>query len=78
MSVVSLQLPDSLLKQLSILAERDGISVDHLLALAAAEKVSALLTIEYIKERGRSGSREDFEALLSKVPAVEPDELDRL
>jgi len=78
MNTVNLQLPDSLYKQLSTLAERDGISINQLLTLAAAEKVSALMTVEYLKERGRHGSREDFEAVLAKVPRVEPEEYDRL
>ena len=78
MSTVKLQLPDSLYKQLSVLAKEDGISIDQLITLAAAEKVSALMTAEYIKERGKHGRREDFEAVLAKVPSVEPEEYDRL
>ncbi len=78
MSTVSLQLPDSLYKQLSLLAKQDGISITQILTLAAAEKVSSLMTAEYIRERGKEGRREDFEALLAKVPSVEPDEYDRL
>jgi hypothetical protein len=76
--MVKLQLPDSLHKQLTLLAERDGIAIDQLLMLAAAEKVSALMTVEYLKERGKQGKREDFDALLAKVPSVEPEEYDRL
>ncbi len=78
MSTVNLRLPDSLHKQLSVLARQDGISVDQLITLAVAEKVSALMTVEYIKERGKQGSREDFEAVLGKVPSAEPEEHDRL
>ena len=78
MSPVNLELPDSLYRQLSLLAEQDGISVNHLITLAAAEKVSALMTVEYLTERGKRGRREDFEALLAKVPSVEPEEYDRL
>jgi hypothetical protein len=78
MNMVHLQLPDSLYKQLSALAEQDGVSVNQLLTLAAAEKVSALLTVGYLQERARQGKREDFETLLAKVPSVEPEEFDRL
>ncbi len=78
MSTVNLQLPDSLYKQLSVLAKQDGIPIDQLITLAAAEKVSAIMTAEYIKERGKQGKREDFEAVLAKVPSVEPEEYDRL
>ena len=78
MNAVKLQLPDSLYKQLTVLAEQDGVSIDQLLTLAAAEKVSALMTAEYIRERGREGRREDFEAVLAQVPSVEPEDFDRL
>jgi hypothetical protein len=75
---VELQLPDSLYRQLALLAERDGVSVDQLLTLAAAEKLSALLTVDYLKERAKGATRADFEALLAQVPTVEPPDHDRL
>ncbi len=76
MSIVEVKLPDSLYRQIRILAERDGISVDQFLATAAAEKLSALLTTDYRAER--AGTREEFLRLLDKVPDVEPEEYDWL
>lgn len=79
MSTVEVTLPDSLYRQIQILAERDGISVDRFLATAAAEKLSALLTTDYLAERAaRAGTREEFLRLLDRVPDVEPEEYDRL
>ncbi len=78
MNTVSLQLPDSLYKQASELAEQDGVSMNHLITMALAEKMSALMTVEYLKERGKHASRKDFEDVLAKVPSVEPEEFDRL
>lgn len=79
MSTIQFELPDSLYRQIRTLAERDGISVDQFLATAAAEKLSALLTTEYLAERAeRAGSREEFLRLLDKVPDVDPVEHDRL
>ena len=40
--------------------------------------MSALMTREYSEERGREGSREKYEAALSEVPDVEPDEHDKI
>jgi hypothetical protein len=40
--------------------------------------ISALMTVDYLKERAKGASREDFEAVLAKVPRVEPEEYDRL
>ena len=70
MSTLSLRLPDSLHNQLRLLANREGISINQLIASAAAEKVTALMTEEYLAERSKRGSREKFEAALAKVPDV--------
>lgn len=78
MKTMSLRLPDSLHAQLRILAERDGVSMNQMVALAVAEKTAALLTVDYLEERAARGSREKFEAALAAVPDVEPDERDRL
>jgi predicted transcriptional regulator len=75
---MSLRLPDSLHKQVKKLAEKEGISMNQFITLAVAEKMSALMTVDYLKERARRGSREKFEAVLAKVPDVEPEEYDRL
>lgn len=70
MSTLSLRLPDSLHKQVRLLARREGISINQLIASAAAEKVTALMTEEYLAERSNRGSREKFERVLAKVPDV--------
>jgi hypothetical protein len=36
------------------------------------------MTEEYLAERAKRGSREKYEAMLAKVPDVEPEEYDRL
>ena len=51
MSVLSLRLPDSLHEKARELAEREDISLNQFIALAVAEKMSALLTSEYLEER---------------------------
>jgi hypothetical protein len=38
-----------------------------------AEKLAALMTVEYLEERARRGDRSRFERVLSKIPDVEPD-----
>lgn len=70
MSTLSLRLPDSLHRQVRLLARREGISINQLIASAAAEKVTALMTEEYLTERSKRGSREKFEAVLGKVADV--------
>lgn len=78
MSTLSIRLLESLYKQAKELAENDGISMNQFIALAIAEKMSALMTVEYLEERAKRGSREKFESVLEKVPEAKPEEYDRL
>jgi hypothetical protein len=78
MSIVQVQIPDSLQKSLYDLAERDGISIDQFISTAIAEKLSALMTENYLKERAKKGSRAKYDAILAKVPDIEPEVYDRL
>jgi hypothetical protein len=78
MSIVQVQIPDSLHKSLYDLAGRDGISIDQFISTAIAEKLSALMTENYLKEKTKRGSRLKYEAILAKVPDVEPELYDRI
>lgn len=78
MSTLSLRLPDSIHDQVRQLASAEGVSINQFLALAAAEKVSALLTADYLRERGARGTRTAFDAVLDRVPSVAPDPGDRV
>lgn len=78
MSAMSLRLPNSLHEAAKELAEREGISVNQLVTTALAEKLSALMTVEYLEARAKRGSREKFLAAMAKVPDVEPARWDRL
>lgn len=78
MSNLSVQLPDSLYKSLQELAKQDGISVEQFIATAVAEKIAALTTETYLEELANRGSREKYEAVLAKVPEVEPEPYDQL
>ena len=76
MSSLSLRLPNSLHKQLRELAQRDGVSINQFITTAVAEKMSALATVDYLDERAKQGSRKKFQAVLDKVPDVEPSDFD--
>lgn len=60
MSTLSLRLPDSLHEQVKLLAKNDGISINQFISSAVAEKMSALLTEEYLNERAAKGSKDKF------------------
>lgn len=78
MSSLSLRLPESLHKRVRQVAEQEGISINQFIATAVAEKMSALLTEEYLQGRAVHGNRSRYEAALAQVPDVEPDEQDAL
>lgn len=78
MSAISVRLPESLHEVVRELAERDNVSINQFITLALAEKVSAMMTEDYLAERAKRGSREKFEAALAEVADIEPDERDRL
>ncbi len=67
MSTISLRLPESLHAQARVLAEQEGISIHQLIATSLAEKMSALLTSEYLEARAARGSRTAFQRVLKKV-----------
>lgn len=78
MSTISLRLPDSLHEQIRKLANVDGISINQFISTAAAEKLAALMTVNYLEERAKRGTRQRFEAALKRLPDVEPADDDKL
>jgi hypothetical protein len=64
MSMVEEVIPDSLMKQIRELAEREGMTVEQFISSSAAEKAAAWMTAGY--------------RALARVPDAEPDEDDRL
>jgi post-segregation antitoxin (ccd killing protein) len=78
MSTLSLRLPESLHKQLKDVSEREGVSINQLITTAVAEKLSALMTVDYLEERAARGDRAAFDRVLGKVPDIPADEADRI
>ena len=78
MSKLSLRLPESLRKQVKALAKEEGVSVNPFVKAALAEKLSALLTQEYLGARAARGDRGAFERVLARIPDAEPEAGDGL
>jgi hypothetical protein len=78
MTALSLRLPASLHRKLAEVSEREGISINQLINSAVAEKMSALMTEEYLATRAKRASRRKFAGALSKVADIEPEERDRI
>ena len=78
MSTLSVRLPNSLHQQIRRLAKQEGISINQFISSAAAEKMAALMTLDYLEERAQRGNREAFEAALARLPDAEPEPFDKL
>ncbi|MEW6364050.1 MAG: toxin-antitoxin system HicB family antitoxin [Acidobacteriota bacterium] len=78
MSTISLRLPESLHERVRDMARQEHISINQLITVALAEKLSALMTEEYLGKRAKRGSRKGFRRAIGKVADVQPDERDRL
>lgn len=68
MSTLSLRLPNSLHDRVRKLADADGVSINQFISTAVAEKMSALMTSDYLEAQAARGSRELFDAALNKIP----------
>jgi len=78
MSSISIRLPDSLYRVALELAKKDHISINQFISTALAEKISALMTEDYLLKRAKKApTQEEFVKLLEKVPDTEPEEYDK-
>lgn len=53
MSALNLRLPDSIHRHIKEIAKREGVSINQFISTAVSEKVSAILTEEYLSGRAR-------------------------
>ncbi len=53
--------------------EDQDVSINQFITTALAEKLAVLMTVEYLEERGKRGSRREFRRALSKVRDRKPD-----
>ena len=77
-STLTLRLPKSLHNTIKQQAKEDGVSINQFLVTAAAEKLSALLTDDYLQKEAEQGKREDFLKVMNAVPHVTPEVYDKL
>ena len=75
----ALRLQPSLLEEARKVAAAEGVAVNQLINVAVAEKLSALRTEEYFRERASRADLAKFRRVLAKAgkgnPPVEGDEL---
>jgi len=78
MSAISVRLPDSLHQKVKELAARDNVSINQLITVALAEKLSALETEDYLAKRAGRVTKAQFRRALKRIPDIEPEPHDRL
>ena len=78
MSTLSLRLPDSLHERIKDLSKAEGVSINHFITLALTEKMSALMTLDYLQQRANRSNKEKLEKALQSIPDVEPEDYDKL
>ena len=71
-SNVSLRLQSSLLDEARRVSEAEGVALNQFINVAVAEKLSALRTEEYFRERGRRGNVEKANRLLKRAGRGKP------
>ena len=78
MSTISLRISKSLHKSVRETARKEGISINQLITTALAEKLSALMTEDFILDRARRGKKKKFDRAMIKVRDKQPDSLDKI
>ena len=72
MSALNLRLPESLHHHIRDIARKEGISINQFISTAVAEKISALMTEDYLQNRASRAQKEEFKKILNKVPRRKP------
>ena len=72
MSSLTVRLPESLHNGLRDVSKKEGVSINHFIALAVAEKMSAINTFDTINERKKRGKHSDMMDVLNKVKSRPP------
>ncbi len=78
MGALSLRLPESIHRHIREIAKIEGVSINQLISSAIAEKISAIMTEDYLKSRIERADINDMEAILNKVTDRKPVKGDEL
>ena len=71
-STYPLRLPQSIKAEVGRLAKQDGISINQFIAMAVAEKLSAMRTAEFFAERRADADFSAFDRLMRRNAGEPP------
>ncbi len=72
MGALSLRLPESIHRHIREIAKKEGVSINHFISSAISEKISAIMTEEYLQKRADRANVEEMKAVLKKVAKRKP------
>ncbi len=78
MSNYALRVPESLFAYARLVAAEEKVSMNQFFVTAIAEKISAMKTADYFKERAARGDLANFDAWLAASPDLPPTPGDEL
>ena len=78
MGALSVRLPESIHRHIREIAKNEGVSINQLISSAISEKMSAIMTEEYLKKRAERANIEDMKSILKKVEDRTPLQDDEL
>lgn len=78
METLSIRLPESIHRHIHEITRLEGVSIEQFISSAVTEKISAILTEEYIKTRANRADFEKVERILANVPDRETTAEDKL
>ena len=72
MSTLSLRLPSSIHQHIREIAKNEGVSINQFVSSAVSEKISAIMTEDYLKSRANRAKKSDLKKILDNVPKRKP------
>jgi hypothetical protein len=72
MSALSLRLPNSIHRHIREIAQQEGVSINQFISSAVAEKISAIMTEDYLRNRATRANRAELKHILDTVPHRTP------
>ena len=72
MGALSLRLPESIHRHIRDIAKAEGVSINQLISSAITEKISAIMTEEYLQKRADRANIKDMKAVLNNGNGVSP------
>jgi uncharacterized protein (DUF1778 family) len=72
MSALSLRLPSSIRQHIREIAKNEGASINQFVSSAVSEKISAIMTEDYLKSRAKRAKKSELKKILENVPKRKP------